>query len=173
MFVHLQENIPTDRIKVSHWTTSFSFPDGALHSGWRNPPLLPWCIGSGLHWVEESVVSHVLLEMVPGPLIGRLAYQVQLTGFRPERGCGVLGNGWSKQPHLAESDWTLGLGGAAHLCIDQSVCNRFNQPSAYTLMHGHCNVCPASKQPMTGALQCGSVCKRSEVSMLCVEQQLM
>ena len=30
-----------------------------------------------------------------------------------------------KQPHLAESDWNLGLGEAAHLLhIELSVCNR-------------------------------------------------
>ena len=34
-----------------------------------------------------------------------------------------VSGGWSQQPQLAESDWTLGLGVAAHLwLVDQSVC---------------------------------------------------
>ena len=27
----------------------------------------------------------------------------------------IVCDGWLKQPHLAQSDWTLGLGEAAHL----------------------------------------------------------
>ena len=50
--------------------------------------------------------------------------------------CGsvCVGDGWLTQPHLAPSDWTLGLVESAHLLqYKQSVCNRLNQPSPHAL----------------------------------------
>ena len=47
-----------------------------------------------------------------------------------------MDDGWFKQlsPGPSQTDWTLGLGEAAHLCVEQSMRHhRFNQPSLHTL----------------------------------------
>ena len=46
-------------------------------------------------------------------------------------------DGWFMQPHLAESDWTLGPGEAAQLLHGElSVCTRLKQPSPHTYPTG-------------------------------------
>ena len=61
-----------------------------------------------------------------------------------------VSGGWSQQPQLAESDWTLGLGVAAHLwLVDQSVCTDWARPPRADLLDGSGAPGPVQNQTLT------------------------
>ena len=89
---------------------------------WLEPPNLRILVILVIYTPVYRLFFNLLTTIQPTNCITSCKATAEVMPLKPSVGV-CLDDGWFKEPHLAESGWTLGLGQAAQqVCIELSVC---------------------------------------------------